>query len=67
MLEKNDFLIFGFPYFSVPGADFRGPGPGKSSLPCDSLHFGCGELDFGDCYLIFGPMFGDIVFFRGGV
>ena len=40
--------------FLVPVGGFRIPGPGKSSPPCDSLHVGSRELDFGDFYLIFG-------------
>ena len=54
MWGKTDFLIFGFSLFLTPfGA--RGPELDLfSSPPCDSLPFGCGELDFGDFYSIFG-------------
>ena len=51
---KNvDFLICVFSPFLTPlGA--RGPEFNFfSSPPCDSPPFGCGELDFGDFYLIF--------------
>ena len=51
---KNRFFDFCFSPFLAP---FGARGPELdffSSPPCDSLPFGCGELDFGDFYLIFG-------------
>ena len=52
--NKNEFWSFDFPPCVAPVGGYRGPVPGKSSPPYDSLYFGCGELDFGDFYLTFG-------------
>ena len=51
--DKSDSRIFRFS-FLIPVGGFRGPGPGKSSSPYDSLYFGVGELHFGTFGMIFG-------------
>ena len=48
MWVQIDVLIWDVSNFFVFFSGFGGPGPEKSSPPCDSLYFGVGELYFDD-------------------